>query len=290
MADLKEFEILLHDAEVKLKRLKALYEQWFQGIERIEPLIARKDLDRMFVFLRKEKPRNTAARFRLQQLQSRYNTYQTYWGRIARKIEEGTYERDLRRARRRRGLTNERSRAPAEAIELDIDEEIDLSELEDEFAGLLDPLDSPSFSQPAPARSRRAFSAFSPFAGGASAKASKPKPDTAAPSQPKSATFSRPKASDSPPRRAPANAQSKPNGVRSAKGPPDAEGIESLYSRYVEARRNNNERVDNLKFEAVAASVKEMKSRLKKKHGDKAIDFEVVVRDGRVGLKPKIGH
>ena len=42
----KEYEIMLADAEVQLSRLKHLYEQWFQGIERTEPLIPRKQLDR----------------------------------------------------------------------------------------------------------------------------------------------------------------------------------------------------------------------------------------------------
>ena len=58
----KEFEITLGDAEVQLSRLKHLYEQWFQGIERIEPQIPRKQLERTIHLLRKEQPRNTALR------------------------------------------------------------------------------------------------------------------------------------------------------------------------------------------------------------------------------------
>jgi cell division protein FtsQ len=97
--DIAEFEQRLHDAEVRLARLKALYEQWFQGIERIEPQIARKELERSLELLKREQPRNTALRFRCQQLSARYGTYGIYWGRIAKQIEEGTYRRDLQRAR-----------------------------------------------------------------------------------------------------------------------------------------------------------------------------------------------
>ncbi len=97
--DAVEFETLLHDVDSKLDRLKALYEQWFQGMERLEPTIARKELDRRVALLRKEIPRSTALRFRFQQFVMRYTTLQTYWSRIARQIEEGTYRRDLLKAR-----------------------------------------------------------------------------------------------------------------------------------------------------------------------------------------------
>ena len=39
-------------------------------------------------------------------------------------------------------------------------------------------------------------------------------------------------------------------------------------------------------YEKLAARIKSMEPELKKKHGGKSIDFEVVVKDGRVGLKP----
>ena len=81
-----EFEALLNDVETRLDRLKALYEQWFQGIERLEPTIARKELDRRMVLLRKEQPRNTALRFRFQTLVQRYTTLQTYCVRVGRQI------------------------------------------------------------------------------------------------------------------------------------------------------------------------------------------------------------
>ncbi len=170
--DLKEFDQQLHDVEVKLKRLKALYEQWFQGIERLEPLIVRKDLDRHLILLRKEKPRNTAARFRFQQLQARYNTYATYWGRIARQIEEGTYARDLHRARRRRGSVRPRpDEAAVKEFELDLDQEIEI-EVDDlaqdnEIDAAINALTNQSGAN---AVRRSALSAFSPFALGGDAR------------------------------------------------------------------------------------------------------------------------
>src|SRR5688572_30318791 len=100
--DVREFEQLLSDTETRLERLKALYEQYFQGIERIEPTVPRKEVDRRLRALNKERPRNTALRFRYQTLVQRWTTYCTYWGRVARQIEEGTFRRDVLKARKRR--------------------------------------------------------------------------------------------------------------------------------------------------------------------------------------------
>src|SRR4051812_49489673 len=70
------------------------------GLEKIEPQIARKDVDRRIYVLRREKIRNTAKRFKLQTIIQRYNTFQQYWQRICREIENGTYKRHLLKAQK----------------------------------------------------------------------------------------------------------------------------------------------------------------------------------------------
>jgi hypothetical protein len=96
-----EFEQFISDLEIGVDRLRSLYEQYFMGIEKIEPQVARKDVDRKIHSLRREQIRNTALRFRFNMLLQRYNTYQTYWQRICREIENGTYKRHMLRAQRR---------------------------------------------------------------------------------------------------------------------------------------------------------------------------------------------
>ena len=68
----------------------------------------------------------------------------------------------------------------------------------------------------------------------------------------------------------------------------DERQLRALYTRYVDARKQNNERTD-VRYEALAESVQKMMPKLREKHGQKAIDFEVVVANGKVGLKPKVG-
>ncbi len=98
-----ELDIELAELEIRLERLRSLYEQYFLGIERIEPTVARKDVDRRFWRIRKVRVRNTAKRFKLQTLLQRYNTLQQHWTKICRQIENGTYVRQLARAKRRMG-------------------------------------------------------------------------------------------------------------------------------------------------------------------------------------------
>ncbi|HBQ11378.1 MAG TPA: hypothetical protein DEF51_09480 [Myxococcales bacterium] len=322
--EVKQFDILLHDAEVKLKRLKALYEQYFQGIERIEPLIVRKDLDRTFKNLHKNRPRNTAARFKLNQLQASYNTYQTYWGRIARQIEEGTYERGVRRAKRRRGRGAAAADREVKEFELDLEADLDLdaNDLfgEDELASVLSALDERT-SAPPPEPKPAGFSAFSPFSRAESTGTSKVAPlpkrdplpaDDTQPNavnpfaaKPVTATFGKPKrdvAPSPPPSRPEPPARPRPPSppARAARPgpppppprrpppPPGGENMKKLYADYISARRQNSERTDNMSYDKLEKSVKKMKDRLRQKHGDRKIDFEVVLQNGRVGLKPKI--
>ncbi|HEY8944336.1 MAG TPA: MXAN_5187 C-terminal domain-containing protein [Polyangiaceae bacterium] len=101
--EIEELDVALDELEVRLERLRALYEQYFLGIEKLEPTIARKDVDRRIYVLRREKIRNTGRRFKLQTIIQRYNTFQQYWQRICREIENGTYRRHLIRAERHAG-------------------------------------------------------------------------------------------------------------------------------------------------------------------------------------------
>lgn len=99
-----DHEKQLGELEDKIDRLRALYEQYFMGIERLEPMTPRKEVDRRIYTLRKEPMRNTALRFRFNTLCQRFNTMQQHWGRITREIENGTYKRDIARAAARFGV------------------------------------------------------------------------------------------------------------------------------------------------------------------------------------------
>jgi hypothetical protein len=110
-AESKELEEQLDKMEARLDRLRSLYEQYFQGIEKIEPSMEKTAVHNILMQMRKTKSRNTALRFRLNQLVARMNTYETYWMRTSRRIEDGTYHRDVYMARYRNKAKKEQ---PAE--------------------------------------------------------------------------------------------------------------------------------------------------------------------------------
>jgi hypothetical protein len=290
----KEFEIMLSDTEVQLSRIKHLYEQWFQGIERIEPQIPRKQFDRALHELRKVKPRNTALRFRFQTLIQRYTTLQTYWRRIGRQIEEGTYRRDLLRARRRREAgraerQRENGRRSSNPLELDPNEDTNMDQLIADASDRMDELLKtpepsskvasldlePSQARPPQQSVPKAAAAASPAPADHPAVFGKPRSRRPAPTRDKSSP------AITPSRRAP------PAIAARSKGPGDAR-LRQIYDSYVEAKRSNNERTDKIDYETVAKSLKKMVPKLDRKHKGKRVDFKVVVKDGKVGIKPVV--
>ena len=128
--ELKEIEININELELRLDRLRALYDQYFMGYEKLEPQTPRKDIERRFHMLRKENFRNTALRFRLNVAIQKYSTYQSYWQRICRQIEEGTYKRHIQKAKAKfaEGGTG---RGRKREADLDIDVDVDLAELDE---------------------------------------------------------------------------------------------------------------------------------------------------------------
>jgi hypothetical protein len=286
----KEFEIRLSDAEVQLSRIKHLYEQWFQGIERIEPQIPRKQFDRSLHELRKISPRNTALRFRFQTLIQRYTTLQTYWRRIGRQIEEGTYRRDLLRARQRREAgraerEQERQRRSSSPLELDPNADVNLDELIADASDSMDEL----LKAPEPSSKVATLELEQPEA----TAPAEPAPSAAPQSELPTTRFGKPKSRRPSPRRAkssPAITPSRrapPAIAARSRGPGDAR-MRQIYESYVEAKRNNNERTDKIDYETVAKSLKKMVPKLDRKHKGKRVDFKVVVKDGKVGIKPVV--
>ena len=120
-----EIEQLVVEVETAVERLRSLYDQYFMGIERIEPQVAKKDLERKIQVLRRTQIRNTGLRYRFQNVLLRYNTFGSYWTRICRQIEEGTYKRDVRRAKARFDPNAEAKEARAAKRKADAESEKD---------------------------------------------------------------------------------------------------------------------------------------------------------------------
>ena len=79
---------VLKELELKVERLKVLYEQYFMGIEKMEPQVARKEVTRTMLTLQQQYIRNTAMRFKFNTMLQKWQIYVTYWNRVLREIEK----------------------------------------------------------------------------------------------------------------------------------------------------------------------------------------------------------
>jgi len=91
----KEIEELLDAVDLTMERLKTLYEQYFLGIQKQAPAFIHTDVERKLRDLTQMNVRNTGLRYRLATLTQKFGSYNSYWRRTLRQIENGTYVRNL---------------------------------------------------------------------------------------------------------------------------------------------------------------------------------------------------
>jgi len=92
----------LDAVEVLLNALRGTYEQFFLGMEKRPPTKAHEQLKKRLAALKTVPTRNSALSFRIQSLQASAATYERLWARTLQEMEDGTYRRDVFKARRRR--------------------------------------------------------------------------------------------------------------------------------------------------------------------------------------------
>ena len=281
--DSKQYAALVAEADAQLSKLRAQYDQWFSGVERIEPQQQRDAFERLLNAVQRECPNNTASRFRQQQLVQRYVTYTTYWRRVGRQIEEGTFRRDVAKARKQQKERESLGRAQQQRFEIDVELDVDAimesaAALAPPFSDSTKPAATPSTQTQRPSKrpslrphdrelNRRSLIPSQP------PRFRQPERRAATPGN----------SDDAASKAARANLRSPSTGKPGALS--EAQ-LRDIYERYVAARAKNNERTDNVKITTLAKNVHTLMPKLLEKHAGKQIDFEVVVRDGKVALKP----
>lgn len=294
----EEFDNEVSQLEVNLDRLRALYEQYFLGIERIEPSVARKTVDRQFWQLKRVTMRNTARRFRFQTLVQRYNTLQQHWMKVCRQIENGTYPRHIKRAKQRgevevaaqrkinrtKGAAETKSNPP-EAIESDpptnpipVQATSDQLQQKSAKAELPHAIRGTPTSEPDPssARPSRRIS-LTPISGNDAQKIRSSAPPPAPQRTPKAA----------PP---PLKREGKNKMIAQAAAAQSItdERVGGLYQELQRVRRRLNQDETDISLEALSRSLRATEARLKAKYAGKRIDFRVEVFNGKAIIKPTV--
>lgn len=118
--------------EADLMELKAAYEQYFLGQERRPPAQLHADLKKRVQALRNTFVNSTPVKFRIQNLQQRVTTFERLWERSLLEMENGTYRRDLYKAKRHLEQRHKKkSSTGSDGLDdLHIDEDLDLSDLD----------------------------------------------------------------------------------------------------------------------------------------------------------------
>jgi hypothetical protein len=238
--------------EEELEELKAKYDQYFLGIERRAPHRAREELKKRVLRLKSAFTRNAALKFKVQSLHARYLSYERLWLRSTREKEEGTYRRDLFKAKLR--AHHDEEAPPPEEL----------------------PPAPEDLSPPAKAAAAAPRKTTEPAAA---------KPGAAAPAVP--AAAAKPGA---PKPAAPARPASPSAAVSTSGGGMSENQMRALYNAYLAAKMTCREDVSKLTYDAVARSVSKQIPELITRYKAKSVEFKVEVKDGKAVLKavPKI--
>lgn len=90
----RQLNVEMDRLEIKIKELSILYEQHFLDLLPFQPEKEHKAVKVFIRDLMKAPFHNSQTRFRLRQVVQRYQTYNTYWTRVLKQKEDGTYSRD----------------------------------------------------------------------------------------------------------------------------------------------------------------------------------------------------
>ncbi|MFB1484808.1 MXAN_5187 C-terminal domain-containing protein [Corallococcus sp. RDP092CA] len=340
-------EAALHECEeleAAIAELRNSYEQYFMGMERQAPIRAHEDLKKRMMKLKGAFVRSTAVKFRVQSLHNKFLTYERLWTRTLQEIEDGTYRRDLAKARRRAEKKKPGASAGQKGV-VELPEEIDDMDFEEieELAGRR-PINEPKLaseylaeqqtaaggtpfrgtSAVAPAAARPAAApvtvppagaprgtpaglvppkqgvpavspvsglpSIAPVGGGTPAAGTSKLPSVAPGGTPAAGRPAVPpgmaaKAPAAPQQAArPAAAAPRPAAAGPNGGMSD-DKLRAVYDAYVTAKRRCQEDTSKLSYESVAATLRKQVPELLKQHNAKAVEFKVVIKDGKASLK-----
>lgn len=94
----QDVRVLIEEFSARLADLKVKYEQYFMGVLQFPPDKMHADLKRLLRALRKAPFKSTAVAYKLRCAETTYSTYNTYWQKVLREKEEGTYHKDVFKA------------------------------------------------------------------------------------------------------------------------------------------------------------------------------------------------
>ncbi|WP_309889838.1 MXAN_5187 C-terminal domain-containing protein [Archangium sp.] len=275
--------------EADLAALKVTYEQYFLGMERTPPTRTYEELKKRVERLKNSFVRNTGAKFRVQAVAAKFVSYERLWQRTLLEIENGTYKRDMFKAKRKSQPVPDKARSSQNKV-VDLTEDADFEVVEESSSKAKGSVPSVAPMVP-PVPSMEPV----PFRGVVPSVA--PLVPSVAPLVPPVARLPSiaPLVPPVAPAIAPVAARPAGTGPRPAAPvrPPSAgsaselsdDKLKTVYDAYVAAKRRNKEDTSKMSYDNIAASLRKQVPELMKQHGAKAVEFKVVIKDGKAVLK-----
>jgi len=297
----------LTELEGELAELRAAYEQYFMGNDRLPPLKKHDAFKKQYLRMKASSVRQTAVKFRLESIGQKLLTFERLWDRTLKEIESGTYKRDLARLKRHQHEAPKKKDA-----DFDVDEDLDLSDLdeaEDDLSSVIaaaeKAVDAVALAKPvsAPLPTIKPVTGTLPPSGGVKPATPGLKPITnpfaqaAAPvGPPKITSGSFPaitpaRTTGALPAPPPGVAPKITSGSFAAAAPRAGDGglseqkIKAIYDAYVMAKKRTGEDTRSLTLDSVASSLKKQVPELMKQHNAKSVEFKVVIKDGKAILR-----
>ena len=94
----KDLRVELERFATLLDELKVQYEQFFMGLAARAPEREHKSIQRLLKDLMRAPFKTVETSYRLKMQETRYHTLNTYWQRVLKQREDGTYHRDIFKA------------------------------------------------------------------------------------------------------------------------------------------------------------------------------------------------
>ena len=94
----EDINLELKRLEERISELRVQYEQYFAGVLPLAPDRLHAEVKRTLRLLLKAPFRTSAFNYRLKALKNRYSTFDTYWQRVLKERDAGTYSKDVFKA------------------------------------------------------------------------------------------------------------------------------------------------------------------------------------------------
>jgi hypothetical protein len=262
----------LDELDTALAELKAHYEQYFLGVERQPPNKADADVRQRLAKLRTGYVRSAVLKFRIQALQQRFTTYERLWHRTLTEMENGTYRRDLFKARRRRKTGETPAAETKSKVEAKAPSPVQETKAA-VAAATPTPTPIPVETPPVPKTAPPPL----PVATQGGTVRPSPVPSVAPIAIPKGtqggvAPPGIPKGTQGAVARAAAEALAEPR-------------LRKVYDDYVAAKKRCKEDVSRISYESVADSLRKQVPELLERHGARDVEYKVLVKDGKAVLR-----